>query len=348
MGSSYQDLCDLENLYLAYRRARRGKRDKEIVARFERNLELELITLQDVLLNQTYLPGSYTSFYRTESKRRLISAAPFRDRVVHHALLQIIEPTFERAFIFDSYANRKGKGTHQALDRCTQFLRSSQYVLQCDIRQFFPSVDHAILRTELNRHISDEQVLWLCDQILNTGIGVLAEVYKMHYFPGDDLFAGLRPRGLPLGNLTSQFWANVYLNPLDQFIKRNLKYRRYLRFVDDFLLFADEKSILHAWKSQIIHFLIGLRLTLHENAAQIRPVAEGLPFLGFIVFPDHRRIKSMRGHTFQRRFHRLFQRYTAGLVAYDALAASLRGWIAHAEHGDTWALRQSILKPFLL
>ena len=130
MGSDYQRLCEFENLYMAFKGARRGKRSQENVAGFERNLESELFTLQEQLLAKTYQPGAYRSFYRTEAKRRLISAAPFRDRVVHHALINIIEPIFERRFVFDTYANRKEKGTHRALNRCTKFMRSSRYVLQ--------------------------------------------------------------------------------------------------------------------------------------------------------------------------------------------------------------------------
>ncbi|MBM4422552.1 MAG: Retron-type reverse transcriptase [Chloroflexi bacterium] len=190
----YQRICEYENLYNAFHCARRGKRKQESVARFERDLEIELFRLQDELLSKTYRPSRYRSFYLTDSKRRLISAAPFRDRVVHHALVDTIEPLFERRFIFDSYANRKGKGTHRALDRCTQFLRNSRYALQCDIRQFFPSIDHALLRSELSRVIGDEGTLWLCDRILETGMGVLDEEYEMRWFAGDDLLAINRPR----------------------------------------------------------------------------------------------------------------------------------------------------------
>ena len=223
MESDYHRLCEFENLYRAYKKARRGKRSQENVASFERNLESELFTLQEQLVAKTYHPGAYRSFYRTEAKRRLISAAPFRDRVVHHTLINIIEPIFERRFIFDTYANRKGKGTHRALKRCTKFMRSSRYVLQGDVRQFFPSIDHTVLTGQLGITLRDHDVLWLCDQIIANGVGVLDEVYEMCWFPGDYLLAACRPRGLPIGNLTSQFWANVYLNPLDQFVKRILK-----------------------------------------------------------------------------------------------------------------------------
>ncbi|MFQ5858033.1 MAG: reverse transcriptase domain-containing protein [Anaerolineae bacterium] len=165
----YPQVCEFENIYLAYRKARKGKRGRPPAATFEFNLEENLVRLRDELASKTYMPGPYVSFYIHEPKRRLISAAPFRDRVVHHALCNIMEPIFERRFIHDSYANRVGKGTHHALDRCTQFARKLPYVLQCDVKQFFPSVDHAILRGIIARVIVDEDVLWLVDQILESG-----------------------------------------------------------------------------------------------------------------------------------------------------------------------------------
>ena len=348
MSQRYETLTSFENLYWAFLRARRGKRAQANVASFEHRLEPELFALQDELRSFTYRPGPYRSFYRTESKRRLISAAPFRDRVVHHALAAAMEPDFERRFIFDSYANRKGKGTHAALDRCTQFLRAGGYVLPCDVRQFFPSVDHLHLRAQIQRVIPEEDLLWLVDRIIENGVGVLDEAYQMTWFPGDDLFAALRRRGLPLGNLTSQFWANVYLNALDHFVKRRLKCRRYLRYVDDFLLFADDKPTLQAWRAAIIDFLAGLRLTIHAESAQPRPVDAGLPFLGFIVYPDHRRLKPRCGRHFMRRFKTLLALYAQGDVDQGRVNACVRGWIAHAAHGDTWGLRREILRQVCL
>lgn len=201
----YAQLTAWDNLLLAYAKASKGKRGHPNVAVFEHRLEDNLLQLQQELQTFTYRPGPYHSFYIHEPKKRLISAAPFRDRVVHHALCNLIEPIFERTFIADSYANRIGKGTHRALDRCQEFARRYPYVLQADLRQFFPSIDHALLRQILARKISDAQALWLVDQILQSGAGVLQEAYDMVYFPGDDLFAVNRPRGLPIGNLTSQF-----------------------------------------------------------------------------------------------------------------------------------------------
>ena len=235
-----------ENLLLAYRNASRGKRGHPSVAAFEHRLEEHLAALRAELRDGTYRPGSYTSFFIHEPKRRLINAAPFRDRVVHHALFSVIEPLFEATFVRDSYANRRGKGTHRALDQAQRFARRFRFVLQLEVRQFFPSIDHAILRELVARNIFDPEVVSLIDQILASGEGVLSEAYDMVYFPGDDLFAVNRPRGLPIGNLTSQFWANVYLSPIDHFVKRELRCPGYVRYVDDLLLFGDDRGMLWA------------------------------------------------------------------------------------------------------
>ncbi len=243
---TYAAVYDWENLRLAYRKAARGKRGKWAAAKFEYRLADNLLQLQAGLAGKTYRPGPYDSFTVHEPKRRLISASPFRDRVVHHALCNLIEPVFERGFIHDSYANRVGKGTHRALDRAQSFARRYQYVLQCDVEQFFPAIDHQILRATLARRIHDPDVMWLVDRILAGGVGVLAGEYRQRYFPGDDLLAAVRHRGLPIGNLTSQFWANCMLSPFDHFVKRELGCRGYLRYVDDFALFADDKEVLWA------------------------------------------------------------------------------------------------------
>jgi retron-type reverse transcriptase len=344
----YSQIYDFSNLYASFRKARRGKRSRPEVAAFEYNLEEELLDLRDELASRVYRPGPYRSFIVRESKRRLVSAAPFRDRVVHHALVNLIEPVFERRFITDSYANRVGRGTHRALDRCQQFARRYPYVLSCDVRQFFPSIDYAILRARLARHVTDEDILWLIDQILESGIGVLDEEYSMVWFPGDDLMVVFRPRGLPIGNLTSQFWANVYLDDLDQFVKRRLRCRAYLRYVDDFLLFAEDKPTLWAWREAIIERLARLRLTLHERRAQVYPVTEGIPFLGFRVFPEYRRLKSARGHAFRRRLETLVGRYRAGDVEAEDITAAIQGWVAHVAYGDTWGLRRAVLSEVIV
>jgi retron-type reverse transcriptase len=344
----YPKIWDWDNLCLAYRRARKGKRAQRSVADFEFNREANLVRLQEELASKTYRPGSYTSFYIHEPKRRLISAAPFRDRVVHHALCQVIEPIFERRFIYDSYASRVGKGTHRALDRCTYFSRGYRYVLQCDVVQHFPAMDHGILLVTLSRCIACHDTMGLIERILESGVGVLSEEYRMVYFPGDNLFAVNRPRGLPIGNLTSQFWSNCYLNPFDHFVKRELKCLAYLRYVDDFLLFANDKATLLRWREALLRFMAVMRLTIHEARAQPRPVSEGIPFLGFIVYPDHRRLKSRKVVAYRRHLKRLLTEYGVGQRELDSVVASLLGWIEHARHGDTWGLRRAVLAPVVV
>ena len=339
----YPQVWNFENLLMAYRKARKGKRGKIYVAAFERQQEEELFALQEQLRQKTYAPGAYNSFYVHEPKQRLISAAPFKDRVAHHALCQVIEPLWEPRFIYDSYANRIGKGTHRALNRATGFARRYRYFLQCDVRQFFPSIDHAILRAEIARLVGDKDVLWLCDVILESGVGVLSEAYEMNYFDGDDLFAVNRPRGLPIGNLTSQFLANVYLNSFDHFVKRELKCLAYLRYVDDFLLFADDPRVLLAWLAAIRDKMASLRLTIHEESARVNAVSDGIPFLGFRLYPEHRRVKRRKVIHYRRKVRYMATEAAESFEKQDRLKASLRGWINHVRHGNTWGLRRSIL-----
>jgi RNA-directed DNA polymerase len=338
----YARIYSWDNLRLAHREAARGKRGKPAAASFEYNLADRLLELQHELTTRTYQPGPYHSFYIHEPKRRLISAAPFRDRVVHHALCNVIEPIFERGFIHDSYANRVGKGTHRALDRAQAFARRFRYVLQCDVEQFFPAIDHQVLRATLVRKIDDPGVLWLVDQIVDSGVGVLAGEYRVRYFPDDTLLDALRPRGLPIGNLTSQFWANCLLNPFDHFVKRELRCKGYLRYVDDFVLFADDKRTLWAWRDAIVRRMACLRLTIHPGAHP-RPTAEGFPFLGFVVYPTHRRLKRRKVVAYRRRFRRLVAGWVAGERTQEAVVASLLGWINHARYGDTWGLRRAVV-----
>ncbi len=343
----YPQITNFGNLYDAWRKARRGKRYKPAASAFEFNLDAELLALHQELRDESWQPGGFRSFTIHEPKRRKISAAPYRDRVVHHALVRVIEPIYERKFIDDSYANRVGKGTHKALDRCTQYMRRYKYVLQCDVQQFFPAVDHQVLKRILAKTIAGQPTLHLCEKIIDSGVGVLAEEYDMRWFPNDDLFAAVRPRGLPIGNLTSQFWANVYMNELDQFVKHTLRCKGYVRYVDDFLLFADDKVTLHQWRDEIIAFLAGLRLTIHENRAQPKPVERGIPFLGFTVYPDHRRLKRSKGISYRRHLKTLWRCYHAGEITREQGKASVYAWLGHVQHGDTYGLQRKLFRELV-
>ncbi len=333
-----EKLTQWQNIWLAYQSASRGKRGRGATAAFEMLLADNLLELQKELEEKTYQPGEYHNFYIHEPKKRLISAAPFRDRVVHHALCNLITPYFEKLFIQNSFANREGKGTHRALDTCQNYARHYQYALQCDIKQFFPSIDHAILQKILLKMLPDESLAWLIERILASGRGVLAGEYEMVYFSNDDLLATQRPRGLPIGNLTSQWWANCYLNPFDHFVRRELSCKAYLRYVDDFILFSNDKRELMNWRDAIIERLQNYRLIVHRGSAHPKKVSEGLPFLGFIVFPYYRRLKSRKGLHFRRKIKSQLRQ-----ASEEKIKASLQGWIAHVSCGNTFSLRRALL-----
>lgn len=339
----YSRVIDWSNLLEAFRKAAKGKRGKGSAAGFEHQVADRLLQLQSELADFSYQPGGYVHFVIHEPKQRRVSAAPFRDRVVHHALCNVIEPIFERQFIPASYANRKRKGTHRAVDRLQALARRYRYVLRLDIVKHFPSIDHAVLFEIISETIEDEGALWLVGQILRSGEGVLDDEYEMVYFPGDDLFAVNRPRGLPIGNLTSQFWSNVYLTPLDRFVTRDLRCPAYLRYVDDFALFSDSKRQLYEWKRAIIKFLYTLRLTIHEPQAQVIPCEHGIPWLGFVVYPTHRRVKSHNVVKFSQRLRTRWAEYCAGKISFAEFDASVQGWINHVRYADTWGLRTHVL-----
>jgi Reverse transcriptase (RNA-dependent DNA polymerase) len=341
-------LCSWENLVLAWRKAARGKRGTASVARFEYWAEEQLADLRGQLLAGSYCPGAYVHFHIKDPKRRKISAIRFRDRVVHHALCNVIEPRFERLFIPDSYANRKAKGTHKAMDRLQGFARQYRYVLRADIVQHFASVDHAILLAILDRQIPEEDIMALVETIVASGRGVLDDEYRYVRFPGDDLLAICRPRGLPIGNLTSQFWSNCVLHPLDEFVTRELGCRAYLRYVDDFALFGDIKRELWVWKTAIIERLARLRLVIHETRAQVLPVHAGIPWLGFVVYPTHRLVKARKVRSAHRRLRAQLAAYHAGEISYAEFDASIQGWINHVRHADSWGLRRHVLETLAI
>jgi retron-type reverse transcriptase len=340
----WPEIISWPNLLRAYHRARRRKRYKPPACRFHEDWEAQLLRLQRELAEGTFRPGPYHNFYVHEPKRRLISAAPFRDRVVHHAVVQVIEPLFERKFIFDSYACRRGKGTHRALDRAHEFLKRHRYFLKCDIVKFFPSVDHEILLRVVARTVRDRDVMELLGCVLASGKDVLRHEAPETIFPGDDLWAALRPRGIPIGNLTSQFLANVYLNELDHFVKEVLRCGAYVRYADDFVLFGEDKGQLWAWCRQIASLLVGLRLVLHRDKTIVSPRERGLRFLGFKLHPRGRRLLNDAVVRFRRRLRRYRRQLANRSFPVARLTHAIRAWIAHTEHGNCVGLRRSLFR----
>lgn len=347
-GYLWADITAFENLWQAAKQAQRGKRFRPNVLAFNHEIEKNLLILQAELQTHTYQPGDYRTFEIIDPKPRLISAAPYRDRVVHHALCNVIVPLLERSFIDDSYANRLGYGTHRALRRAVQFTQSRRYVLQCDIRKYFPSIDRTILKQQLRRRIKCPDTLWLIDTIIDNGSPQSDEVV---YFPGDTLLTPLeRQAGLPIGNLTSQFFANVYLNGFDHFVKEHLHIRNYLRYVDDFLLFADDRQLLADAKATIVNYLQSLRLQLHPIKSQLFETSVGINFVGFRILPKGKgfpkdiyiRVRNDNLRRSRLRLKQLQQDYATRQIDLPALVQRLRSWEAHLMHGDTHRLRRHI------
>jgi len=317
-----------------------GKRGKPGAAAFLANLETNLLRIERALLEGRWKSGGYTEIELTEPKRRIVSAAPFRDRVVHHALCAVVGPIFERGFIADSYANRRGYGTHRAIARYEQFRNRYRHVLRADIYRYFPAIDHEILKADLRRRIACRQTLWLLESIIDGSN--LQEPVEM-LFPGDDLLTQLaRRRGLPVGNLTSQLFGNVYLDPLDHFVKEVLR-APYVRYVDDFALFHDDLAVLRGWQERIAAFLARRRLKLHPTKTFIAPTTAPAEFLGLVLLADgSRRLPESSVRRFRNRLRGLRDRWRAGTVKADDVVQHVQAWIAHAEHANTWRLRHAL------
>ncbi|MGH7140644.1 MAG: reverse transcriptase domain-containing protein, partial [Pirellulales bacterium] len=346
MAKTYRDLWPRvvcwENLLASYRACRRRKRYSPRAVQFDYEWESNLLRLQEQLEAGTYACGAYRNFYIHDPKRRRISAAPFRDRVLHHAVVRVLEPIFERRFIYDSYACRRGKGTHRALDRAQYYLRRHGYCLKTDIVRFFPNVDHQVLLDLLARYIRDEKLMALIRLIVASGEGVLADEATETYFPRDDLFAVLRPKGLPIGNLTSQFFANVLLDSADHFIKEDLHVPGHVRYADDLLLFADSKAQLWDYRAAIVKRLALLRLNLHEGKTHIRPCSAGVKFLGLVLRRDGRRLQQRTLRRFSGRLRRFRRLFAYSMATPREISRSLRAWLAFAEGANSRGIRNAL------
>lgn len=343
----YQQVCSFDNLLLAARKAQKGKRFSAGCRTFNLNLEGNLLALQEALQDKSYCPGEYRRFNIFKPKARVISAAPYRDRVVHHALVNVIEPFFEKSMIGDSYANRIDKGTLAAVNRFTEFSRKAAYVLKMDVVKYFPSIDHGILMGMLERKIKDRNILLLIRSILATGAET-DDNGDLTYYHGDDLFSPvMRERGLPIGNLTSQLFANVYLTGFDYFVKETLQCRHYIRYMDDMVVFDNDKRRLHDIRAAMIDELEERRLRIHERRAQIWPVKQGTDWLGYRVYPTHRRLRKSNIRKFRHRMKEHIEAYRDGNITIDAVTASVKSWVAYAGNADSYKIRTKVFGEFV-
>ncbi len=360
----YQALCSHENLHAAFLNARKGKAQKDYVASFEKNLENNLYALQWELLTHTYAPRPLTTFTVRDPKTRKISASDFRDRVVHHAVCNIIGPIFESRLICDTYANRKGKGTLAALNRFHCFLRKvatngkptiraresiSGFALKCDVWHYFETVDQGTLLSILGRRIKDDELLGLIKIILENhktetpGKGIVKSPKRFGELSAKPKPAGRR--GMPLGNLTSQFLANVYLGELDNFVKHNLKAKHYLRYVDDFVILEGRKEPLGQYKAAIECFIKQqLKLELHPEKSKIIPLQRGVALLGFRIFPKYLLLKKSNQLRIWKRLRHFREQLERGETTKEHVLRSLAGWNGYAKMANTHNLRKRIWK----
>lgn len=341
-GNLWETLISFENLFLAYKKAIKGKRIRSDIAYFIFHTEDGLLRLQEELQNKTYQPGVYRAFYIYEKKRRLISAAPFRDRIVHHALCNILEPIFENSFIFDLYSNRKGKGIHSAVKRAQGYASIYPYVLKCDIKKYFPSIDHAILKEIVRRKIKCYDTLWLTDLIIDRSN---PQEDGINYFTGDTLFTAVeRRRGLPIGNQTSQFFSNLYLSQMDHFIKETLKVKGYIRYVDDFLLFGGSKSVLWELKKEVENFLSNYRLKFKSDGVTLYQIEKGVPFLGYTILPSAILVKREAILRFRRKVKIVRTLWRRKKIDLERVRCFLFGTMGHFAQANSYNLRCKLMK----
>jgi len=349
MPDLFSEVVDFANFHRAYKDARQNKRYRSSILKFGYHLEENLLALRSELTHKTYRHGGYREFVVTDSKKRTIKAAPFRDRVVHHAVCNIIESILDRGFIYDSYACRVGKGTQAAIVRLEYFIktlsgpremkcaaftchyspdllpdakragmtrsvgaRAKIYCLKCDVSKYFDNVDHAILFGMLRRKIHDENILWLLWEIIASN-----------------------PQGIPIGNLTSQLFANVYLNELDHFVKRVLRKKYYLRYMDDFLILGLDKKHLHEDKERIRIFLRDrLKLEMHPKKAEIFPIDRGIDFLGYVLSDGKRFLRKSTVKRFmkkKRRYETMVKNGKRTEMSFQNACASWRGYASFAD-----------------
>lgn len=348
----YKDIISLENLFAAWEGFIKGKRGKRDVQEFALMLSDNIVQLHEDLANKTYRHGPYQSFHISDPKPRHIHKASVRDRVLHHAIYRKLYPFFDRIFITDSFSCRLGKGTHKAINRFRSFAckvsrnhTKTCWILKCDIRKFFASIDHEVLLEILRGYIQDENVIWLLRSVIQSfecSTSPLPPPLLLPLGQGEGI-KGARGggecggKGLPLGNLTSQLFCNIYMNEFDRFVKHELRAEYYIRYADDFVLLSDDRERLKAQLLFISAFFEEyLKLFLHQEKIFVKTLASGVDFLGWIYFPHH---KVLRSATKRRMIRRLWE--------YPK-AETLQSYLGLLSHGNAYRVRQEVLSTFWL
>lgn len=335
-GSVFEHIISKENIFAAWREFQKGKMGKQDVLVFAEHFEERLLLLCNDLASGQYRHGTYTRFLVHDPKQRKIAKASVRDRVLHHAICRIIAPDFDRAFAFDSYSSRKTKGVHKAIERFKRLAArlsrnntQTVWVLKCDIRKFFESVGHKRLLELCTKRIRAPRVIALLKNIL-------------------DSFEAKPGKGIPLGNLTSQLFANIYLDRLDQYVKRELRVKNYLRYTDDFLLLSRDRNELERILPLIREFILrDLDLDLHPTKVSFRKWHQGVDFLGYVHFPHHRVLRTKTKKRMIRKLRLRKEDFETGYIDQDGLRQTVASYLGVLSHSRNRGLEKQIRKDFL-
>lgn len=322
VGGLWGSFCSFSNLHLAWQKTRRGSGFTEESILFFQDLEPELLRLQNEIITGTWMPMPLRFFDIHDPKHRKIAVSPFRDRVVHHALINVLEPIFEPCFIPDSFATRKGKGVHAAVFSAQRYLQSSHYYLKSDIEKFFDSVPHDVLLSIIGKKIKDRGLMDICQRVLSVS-----------------------DRGLPIGSRTSQFFANVYLNHFDHFVKEKCHIKGFVRYMDDFVVFENDKKMLVNLKSKLEFFLQEeLQLTLKPAATFLNHRQNGLPFLGRRIFPNIIRLRTQNLRLITKRMELLEKKLNCHNITEEAFMHSMNAyWAMLSYYPDLKPLRKYLI-----
>ncbi len=336
----FEEITAPERLFAAFEEFCRGKRSLPDVQEFEAHREERIFALHRDLITGAYSHGPYSAFTICDPKQRPIHKATVRDRILHHAVFAALNPVLEPAFIAHLFSCRKGKGTHRGVDALETMLRKVShngtqpcFGLKCDIRKFFASVDHGILTQVLARRIHDDRTLRLLASI----IGSFSSAYPL-------ICSG---KGIPIGNLTSQLLANVYLNECDQFMKHQLKIKHYVRYTDDFVIIAEDRDVLSTLLHPIREFLRAkLSLDLHPHKVTIRKYSQGIDFLGYVLRPHHRVLRTVTKRRMLRKLYEKASVFSEGLVSNESVEQSLQSYLGVLSHADCYVLSQDVQNQF--
>lgn len=337
MIEPFESITSLVNLFDCWEEFKRGKRKQKDVQLFERHLEDEIFTLQEELRSGAYRHAPYHQFQVSDPKQRCISKATVKDRLVHHLVHTATADFFDRGFIYHSLASRKGKGTHLGVKLLRDMIRKSSangtkpcYALKMDIRRFFDSVNHMILKELIRPRLEDPRLLSLIDLIIDGFRSSKSDL-----------------KGIPLGNVTSQLFANIYLHELDAFVKHNLREKHYLRYCDDFIILSNETELLKELIGTIGAFLEErLRLQLHPKKVTIRKLEHGIDFVGYVTLPHHIALRTRTKQRMKSRIRRAHTAYLQGTIEADSLEQSVQSYLGILSHANHYELSQAIVNAY--